>query len=136
MREFDHSLPLEAPAARIIDAFFDESDLKAWWQVSRSMCHPRPLGSYAVEWPTTGWTDDVLGRPGGAFRGTVIDFKAGREFFVADAYWLPPDGEPIGPMALDVRCTPLGAAWSFASGNRAGTAVRDGRATTSCWRHT
>lgn len=108
MREFDHSLPLEAPAARIIDAFFDESDLKAWWQVSRSMCHPRPLGSYAVEWPATEWADDVLGRLGGAFRGTVIDFTAGREFFVADAYWLPPDGEPIGPMALEVRCTPLG----------------------------
>ena len=23
-------------------------------------------------------------------------------FFVADAFWLPPDGEPIGPMALEV----------------------------------
>jgi hypothetical protein len=50
----------------------------------------------------------VLGRLGGAFRGTVIDFKPGREFFVADAYWLPPDGEPIGPMALEVTCTELG----------------------------
>ena len=25
-----------------------------------------------------------------------------RGFFVADAFWLPPDGEPIGPMALEV----------------------------------
>jgi hypothetical protein len=23
---------------------------------------------------------------------------------VADAYWLPPDGDPIGPMALEVSC--------------------------------
>ena len=38
----------------------------------------------------------------------VPSAAAGRGFFVADAYWLPPDGEPIGPMALDVRCTPLG----------------------------
>ena len=29
-------------------------------------------------------------------------------FFVADAFWLPPDGEPIGPMALEVTCTPAG----------------------------
>jgi hypothetical protein len=50
----------------------------------------------------------VLGRLGGAFRGTVIEFKAGREFFIADAYWLPPDGEPIGPMALEATCTALG----------------------------
>ena len=108
MREFDHSLSIEAPATRILDAFFDAGALEAWWQVSRSLCHPRPLGSYALEWPTTESTDDELGRLGGAFRGTVIDFKAGREFFVADAYWLPPDGEPIGPMALEVSCTTLG----------------------------
>ena len=108
MREFDHSLSIEAPATRILDAFFDAGDLEAWWRVSRSLCHPRPLGSYAIEWPATDWRDEVLGRLGGAFRGTVIDFKAGREFFVADAYWLPPDGEPIGPMALEASCTSLG----------------------------
>jgi hypothetical protein len=28
----------------------------------------------------------------------------GRELFVADAWWLPPDGDPIGPMALAVSC--------------------------------
>ena len=39
----------------------------------------------------------------------MIEFKAGREFFVADAYWLPPDGEPIGPMSLQVTCTTLDA---------------------------
>jgi len=34
---------------------------------------------------------------------------AGRGFFVADCFWLPPDGGPIGPMALDVNCTPAGS---------------------------
>ncbi len=109
MRQFDHSLTIEAPAAAIINAFFDANDLAAWWRVDRSLCVPRPLGSYAVEWRPTEWRDEVLGRLGGVFRGTVIDFEADREFFVADAYWLPPDGEPIGPMALTVSCTPLGA---------------------------
>ena len=37
----------------------------------------------------------------------MIEFKPGREFFVADAYWLPPDGEPIGPMSFQVTCTTL-----------------------------
>lgn len=108
MREFDHSLSIEAPAARITDAFFDAADLAAWWHVSRSICLPRSLGSYALEWPTLDIRDDVLGRLGGAFRGTVIEFKAGQEFFVADTYWLPPDGEPIGPMAFQASCTPIG----------------------------
>jgi uncharacterized protein YndB with AHSA1/START domain len=108
MREFDHSLAIEAPADRILDAFFNSTDLASWWHVTRSLCHPRPLGSYAIEWEPTEWADDVLGRLGGAFRGTVIEFDPGHEFFVADAYWLPPDGEPIGPMALQASCTPLG----------------------------
>ena len=104
MREFDHSVAIAATPARVLDAFFNEADLSAWWHVSRSLCHARSFGNYAVEWPPTEWTDDVLGRWGGAFRGTVIDFKPGKEFFIADAYWLPPDGDPIGPMALEVQC--------------------------------
>jgi len=105
MREFTHSLTIEAPPAVVLDAFFDADALAAWWNASRSLCVPRPLGVYAVEWEPTEWRDEVLGRLGGAFRGTVIEFKPGREFFVADAYWLPPDGEPVGPMALEVICT-------------------------------
>ena len=38
-----------------------------------------------------------------------MEYKPGREFFLADAYWLPPDGDPIGPMALEARCTPQSA---------------------------
>ena len=46
-------------------------------------------------------------RPAAAvrFTRTVMEFKPGREFFLADAYWLPPDGDPIGPMALEVTCS-------------------------------
>jgi len=108
MREFTHSLTINAPPAAVLDAFFDPDALAAWWHVTRSLCVARPLGVYAIEWAPTEWKDDVLGRLGGAFRGTVIEFKAGREFFLADAYWLPPDGDPIGPMALEATCTQLG----------------------------
>jgi len=104
-REFAHSLVINAPAAAVLDAFFDHDALASWWQVTRSLCVPRPLGSYAVEWDTTEWRDDLLGRLGGALHATVIDFKPGREFFLADAYWLPPDGPPIGPMALEAICS-------------------------------
>jgi uncharacterized protein YndB with AHSA1/START domain len=104
MKEFTHSLTIDAPPAVVLDAFFDHDALTTWWHVTRSLCVPRPLGVYAVEWEATEWRDDVLGRLGGAFKGTVIEFKPGREFFVADAYWLPPDGDPIGPMAFEARC--------------------------------
>ena len=41
--------------------------------------------------------------------GTVVEFKAGQEFFVADLYWHPPDGDAIGPMALEATCRLEGA---------------------------
>ena len=86
----------------MLKAFFDAEALNAWWQVSHAVTTPRVLGPYAIEWPATDFRDDVLGRLGGVFRGTIIQFNAGDGFFVADAFWLPPDGEAIGPMALEV----------------------------------
>jgi uncharacterized protein YndB with AHSA1/START domain len=106
MREFTHSLTIEAPPAAVLDAFFEPDALAAWWRVRRSLCLARPLGVYAVEWDPTEWEDAVLGRLGGTFRGTVIEFTPGREFFVADGFWLPPDGNPIGPMALEATSSP------------------------------
>ena len=104
MREFTHSLVIKAPPAAVLDAFFDAGAMATWWQVSGAVCTPRPLGSYAVEWDPTEWRDEVLGPLGGAFHGTVMEFRPGREFFVADLYWLPPEGDPIGPMALEATC--------------------------------
>jgi uncharacterized protein YndB with AHSA1/START domain len=102
--EFDHSILISAAPTRVMGAFFDPEALAVWWRTIRSVTTPRPLGVYAVEWAPTVEADDILGRLGGVFHGTVAEFVAGRELFVADAWWLPPDGEPIGPMALDVSC--------------------------------
>lgn len=100
----DVSLVIKASPSLVLKAFFDADALGAWWQVSRAVTSPRVLGPYAIEWPTTDFEDEILGRLGGVFRGTVVQFDPGRGFFVADAFWLPPDGDPIGPMALDVSC--------------------------------
>lgn len=108
--EFDHSLLINAAPTRVLAAFFDPEALAVWWQVARSVTTPRSLGVYAVEWPATSESDELLGRLGGTFYGMVMDHLPGREFFVADAFWLPPDGEPIGPMALNVTCVMDGPA--------------------------
>ena len=39
-----------------------------------------------------------------------MEYKPGRELFIADAWWLPPDTDPIGPMSLDVKCSMDGPA--------------------------
>jgi uncharacterized protein YndB with AHSA1/START domain len=103
---FDFSVRIEATPTRVLAAFFDTTALRAWWDVENALATPRPLGVYALAWPDSEIVDEVLGRLGGVFHGTVIDFQPGRGFFVADAYWLPPQGDPVGPMALEVTCTP------------------------------
>ena len=102
------TLLIQAPPARVMAAFFDERDLRSWWQVTRSFTVPRTLGTYAVEWDTTDFKDDVLGRLGGAFHGTIVDFRPNASFVLAEAFWQPPDGDPIGPMAMDVHARPHG----------------------------
>ena len=99
---------IQAPPVRVLAAFFDGKDLAAWWQVARSVTVPRPLGTYAIEWESTEFKDEVLGRLGGTFHGTIIDYRPNGAFFVGEAYWQPPDGEPLGPMALEVHCRPHG----------------------------
>jgi len=104
-RELDISVLIDAPPERVFKAFFDPDALVAWWQVARSVTTARMLGPYVVEWTPTEYRDEMLGRLGGVFRGTVMQVLPGRGFFVADAFWLPPDTDPIGPMALDVSCS-------------------------------
>ena len=103
---FDCTLDIAAPAETVYAAFFAPDHLAAWWGVRASVTVARPLGVYALDWPLEPETDAVLGRLGGVFYGVVIDTHPGREFFLADAYWLPADGDPIGPMALHVTCEP------------------------------
>ena len=101
----DISVVIAAPPAVVLKAFFDPGALGAWWQVVRSVTLPRVLGPYVVEWRSTDFRDERLGRLGGVFRGTVMQFQPGEGFFVADGFWLPPEGDPIGPMALEITCT-------------------------------
>lgn len=106
-RETEHLIEqrivIGTTASRALGAFFDGADLASWWHAARSITVPAPLGPFAVQWPPTDFVDEVLGRLGGTLSGTVMNFDAGTACFVADAYWHPPAGDPIGPMALSLE---------------------------------
>lgn len=103
---FEQNIVIAAPPAVVFDCFFKAEALRAWWQAVRSVTTPVALGVYAVEWAATPFRDDILGTLGGVFHGTVIEARPGHQFLVADAYWVPPQGEPIGPMVFEVTCRP------------------------------
>jgi uncharacterized protein YndB with AHSA1/START domain len=103
---FEASVVVEVPAARAFQAFINHDDLVYWWAVERSVAVPRASGVYAVTWPASERRDEVLGQLGGTLHGIVMDCTPDRDLFLADVYWQPPSGEPLGPMALEVRCEP------------------------------
>jgi uncharacterized protein YndB with AHSA1/START domain len=107
---FQYSLLISSTPKRVLAAFFEPRALAMWWQAARSVTTPKPMGVFAVEWQPSEEVDEVLGRLGGVFHGTVIEYVEGAEFFVADAWWIPPEGEPVGPMALEVTCAVEGPA--------------------------
>ena len=41
-------------------------------------------------------------RSAASFTARSSTFAPGRQFLVADAFWIPPEGDPLGPMALHV----------------------------------
>ena len=108
--QFEHTVLIDAAPTRVMGAFVDPKALSVWWKAARSVTTPRPLGVYAIEWAPTPEEDDLLGRLGGVFHGTVMEYLTGRELFIAEAWWLPPDGDPIGPMSLEISCTMDGSA--------------------------
>jgi uncharacterized protein YndB with AHSA1/START domain len=107
--KLDVSLDIQAPAERVFSAFFDDAALASWLQTSRSIAVPRLLGPWVLEWPTSGERDDVLGRLGGLFRATVMHVEPNDQLFLADAFWLPPDGGPLGPLSVQITFSPAAA---------------------------
>lgn len=109
---FETSVVVNVTAARAFQAFVAHDDLVYWWAVERSVAVPRATGLYAVTWPASDRRDEVLGQLGGTLHGTVIDCTPDCELLLADVYWQPPSGEPLGPMALEIRCEPAADAGS------------------------
>lgn len=101
---FEQRIFIAAPPADVFACFFDHAELKIWWQVAHAVVTPVPFGIYAVEWEPTSYRDDLLGPLGGVFHGTVVDVRPGQQFLVADCWWVPPEGDALGPMALHVSC--------------------------------
>ena len=104
--KLDVSLDIAAPVDVVFHAFFDATALTGWHGTSRSIAVPRLLGPYVLEWPPSAERDEMLGRMGGVFRATVMHIEPNDHLFLADAFWLPPDGGPLGPLAVQITFTP------------------------------
>ena len=72
---FEYSLLIRSTPGRIIAAFFDPRQLTIGGRRRDRLPLASPMGVFAVEWIPTGEIDEVLGRVGGVFHGTVIEYR-------------------------------------------------------------
>jgi uncharacterized protein YndB with AHSA1/START domain len=105
---FEQRLFIAASPETVFNCFFAPEALRVWWQTTQSVTTPVVFGVYAIAWAPTLYRDDILGPLGGTFHGTVVDVRPGRQFLLADCYWVPTEGQPLGPMALHIECVPEG----------------------------
>jgi uncharacterized protein YndB with AHSA1/START domain len=75
--ELERTIRIRSTPERVLTAFSRPRALAVWWDFSNAVTVARPLAPYAVQWPPSHFTDDVLGRLGGTLHGTVLDYREG-----------------------------------------------------------
>ena len=90
---------------RVLKAFFDADALGAWWQVARVGDHAADARAVRDRVGADRLPRRHARASGRRLRGTVMQFDPRPASSSPTRIWLPPDGDPIGPMALEVTCT-------------------------------
>ena len=81
----ERAIQIRASPGRVLSAFFQPRDLAAWWGVSNAVTVARPLAPYAVQWPPTHYTDEVLGQQQDRGMQRALDEVAARRALCAQA---------------------------------------------------
>jgi pyruvate kinase len=105
VKEFTHSLTIDAPPAVVLDAFFNHDALADVVEGDALAVRAASTRCYAVEWDApsgvmmswAGWVVRSKGRSSSS--------RPDGNSSLLTPTWLPPDGEPIGPMAFEATCS-------------------------------
>ena len=88
---------MPAAPAKVLQAFLNEDDLKAWWQVSRSLVEPANGGIWSISWDN--WGEEKTQH---AWSG-VIDTLSDRRLVIGRMVMNEPDMPLLGPMQLEIE---------------------------------
>jgi uncharacterized protein YndB with AHSA1/START domain len=88
---------LPAAPQQVLRAFVGDDELKAWWQVSRSLVNPVPGGVWSVAWDDWGAEQTQHSWSG------VIEEIAADRLVVTNMVMNEPGMPLLGPMRLEIR---------------------------------
>jgi len=92
---------MAATPEEVLRAFVNDDDLKAWWQISRSLVEPVEDGVWSITWDD--WGEDETQH---AWSGVVTELSANK-LVVANMVMNEPGMPLLGPMKLQIVVSPV-----------------------------
>ncbi len=97
MRKVEAAINIYQPAVKIFDAFTEQSLLKEWWGVERSLIDKKQGGIYSLAWGITEKGFQYIST------GVFTIYHHGRELMVDNFVYFNPEKEILGPTWLRVK---------------------------------
>ena len=99
-RSVDTEVVISANPEKVLQAFLNDDDLKAWWKVSRSLVEPEAGGVWSISWDN--WGQEKTQH---AWSGVIEEITPNR--LVIGRLVMNEPGMPLlGPMQLEITLQP------------------------------
>jgi uncharacterized protein YndB with AHSA1/START domain len=97
VRKLDFKIDIHTEPRLVLRAFIDESMLRGWWHVERSLIQPRNNGMYILAWN--------LSESGFGFitSGRINKYKPGKFLDIDKVCYMNPGKPLLGPMRIRIR---------------------------------
>ena len=99
-RSVDTEVVISATPEKVLQAFLNNDDLKAWWQVSRSLVEPEAGGVWSITWDD--WGPEQTQH---AWSGVIEEITRNR-LVIGHLVMIEPDMPLLGPMQLAITVQP------------------------------
>jgi uncharacterized protein YndB with AHSA1/START domain len=103
---------ISASPEEVLDAFIDDTGLKGWWKVSRSLVERKQGGVWSITWDD--WGEEKTQH---AWIGVIEELTPNR-LLIGNLVMMEPDMPLFGPMQLEISVEPAAGGTSVTVSHR------------------
>ena len=111
-RSVDTKVVISAVPEKVMQAFLDEGDLKAWWKVSRTLVEPEEGGIWSITWDD--WGQEKTQH---SWTGTIEELSAHR-LVIGHLVMNEPNMPLLGPLRIEINVRPAAGGTSLSLSHR------------------
>jgi hypothetical protein len=100
LRVVENSIAINCKPSAVIDAFLEDSHLKGWWGVQRSLVEKKINGIWATAWEISEAGIKYISS------GVITAYDPDSLLEISNLVYFNPDRQILGPMKLDIVAEP------------------------------